>query len=409
MTVQNFLEDEDYEAAGQMPSGVPNYLADEEEDTGAPWSPDESNPALSANQAECDEAEPEAPSREEWRRQVERGEVKGHEHPNRGKDPNSPTKKKRKPGTKYHRRDITEKDLLVLAFLERFKLATTKQIGILLGVKRGSANWRMLGLMEIGLVAQEKIPTMPVLWYLKPKGKRTLDNAFHFDERAPKSLHEPGRVSPGNISHTLFEAQICAGMKPLGKIPGQEMLSGLGVLRQIVDETFIRSAWGKAVWRKGDGDSQQADRGFKIRQQVSEGLQRGELKWSEALAENPSLWTLTVPFIERSRTKEFHYPDLVVDLEHLREGHEPVSYAVELELSPKSPQELKKILMTFKVAMGNNPVPVYRKVIYLIPDEGVKRGVVKAAKEVGLTPDQLLILAVADFEGKRFTGKAWDL
>lgn len=271
----------------------------------------------------------------------------------------------------------------------------------------------MLGLMEIGLVAQEKIPTMPVLWYLKAKGKRTLDNAFHFDERAPKSLHEPGRVSPGNISHTLFEAQIaaqlCAGLKPLGKISGLELLSGLGVLRQIVDETYIRSAWGKAVWRNGDGDSQQADRGFKLRQQVAEQLQRGELKWSNALAEHPSLWTLTVPFIERSHTKEFHYPDLVVDLEHLREDHTPVSLAVELELSPKSPQELKKILMTFKIAMTKNPVPIYRKVIYLIPDEGVKRGVVKAAKEVGLTPEQLLILAVSDHEGQKFTGKAWDL
>lgn len=65
--------------------------------------------------------------------------------------------------------------------------------------------------------------------------------------------------------------------------------------------------------------------------------------------------------------------------------------------------------MTFKIAMTKNPVPIYRKVIYLIPDEGVKRGVVKAAKEVGLTPEQLLILAVSDHEGQKFTGKAWDL
>lgn len=59
--------------------------------------------------------------------------------------------------------------------------------------------------------------------------------------------------------------------------------------------------------------------------------------------------------------------------------------------------------------MEKSPFPVYRKVIYLVPSEGVKRGVERAADEVGLTGDQIAIRSVFDSEGNRFTGKAWEL
>lgn len=401
MAVHNYLEEEDYD----MPSTPTIFKIEDETSV--------SNPVLMADQSEYDEAAKPVPSSAEWREMADRGEVKGYEHPNKGKNPASQSKKKRKPGTKYHRRDITEKDLLVLAFLERFKLATTKQIAILLGVKRGSANWRLLGLKEIGLVGQEKMATMPVLWFLKPKGKTSLNNAFHFDERAPKNLHTPGAVSPSNISHILFEAQIAAqlaaGLKPLGKIESLEPLTGLGIITHLADETFLRKSWGTATYSKLHGLKSQAPRGYEISQRAADALQSGRVHYKDVLRENPSMWTITVPVGYRNECKDFHYPDLVVDLEHTRTGSAPVSYAVELELSPKSPQELQKILRTFKVAMEKSPVPIYQKVIYLIPNEGVKRGVISAAKAVGMTKDQLMIRPLFDFEGKEFTGKAWDL
>lgn len=425
MAVQNYLEEEDYDIE-TIPS-VPNFLADEDD------AQQFSNPVLMEDQTEYDETEgdqsraanhqiaeevaahPPVPTAAEWREMVARGEVKGYEHPNKDKDANSASKKKRKPGTKYHRRDITEKDLLVMAFLERFKLATTKQIAILLDVQRGSANWRLLGLKEIGIVGQEKIPTMPVLWYLTAKGKRTLDDAFHFDDRAPKNLHTPGSVNSGSISHILFEAQVAAqlsaGLKPLGGQAHMDLdgTSGRDLMKNLVDEHFMRSAWGKATYRKNELGKQQAQRGYEVTQRAAAAIGRGELAYSDLLRANPSMWTLTVPVAYRGETKEFHYPDLVLDLEHLRTSAAPVSYAVEIELSPKSPQELEKILSTFKFAAEKSPVPVYKKIVYLIADEKVRRGVIKAAKKVGLTSNDMTILAITDFEGQEFTGKAWDL
>lgn len=425
MAVQNFLEEEDYDI--ETTPRVPNFLADEDD------AEQFSNPVLMEDQTEYDETEgdhsraanrqiaeeaaahPPVPTATEWREMVARGEVRGYEHPNKDKDANSASKKKRKPGTKYHRRDITEKDLLVLAFLERFKLVTTKQIGILLAVQRGSANWRLLGLKEIGIVGQEKIPTMPVLWYLTAKGKRILNDAFHFDDRAPKNLHTPGSVSSGNISHILFEAQIAAqlaaGLEPLGEQAHKELggIAGRDQMKNLVDEHFMRSAWGKATYRKNELGKEQAQRGYEVSKRAAEAISENKLKYADVLRVNPSMWTLTVPVAYRGKTKEFHYPDLVLDLEHLRTGKEPVSYAVEIELSPKSPHELEKILSTFALAAEKSPVPVYKKVVYLIADDKVRRGVIKAAKKVGLTPNDLIILKITDFEGQEFTGKAWDL
>lgn len=404
MTVLDFLSEENYDNDA-MPSGVPDYLADEDDDY--------AEVAVVAEPTPTPTSTPTIPSSAEWREAADRGEVKGYEHPNKGKDPNSASKKNRKPGTKYHRRDMTDKDLIVLAFLERFKLATTKQMAILLGVKRGSANWRLLGLKEIGLVDQERIPTMPVLWFLKPKGKKVLDNAFHFDNRAPKNLHNPGAVSSGTISHVLFEgqiaAQIVAGLRPLDRIEPLEQLSGIEKMAQIVDETFLRSSWGKETFNKMEDSKQAGQRGYVIATRAAESLVAGKVSYSEVLEENPSMWTLTVPPGWRNDCKEFHYPDLVIDLEYTREDKAPVSYAVEIELSPKSSVELKKILTTFKISMEKSAVPIYRKVIYVIPDDKVKRGVLKAAKSVGLTPDQLVFVTLKDLEGQRFTGRVWEL
>lgn len=59
------------------------------------------------------------------------------------KQPHS-TKKKHK--TKYHRRDITDKDIEVLTFLARLRYSTARQMTVFANVKESTMRRRLLGL-----------------------------------------------------------------------------------------------------------------------------------------------------------------------------------------------------------------------------------------------------------------------
>lgn len=353
------------------------------------------------------------PSVQEWKEAVATGEVKGYEHPSKGKNPDSKYKKKRKPGTKYHRRDITETDFFCLAFTQKFRLVTTKQIAILLGITRSGASRRMNGLKEIGFVAQERTPGMPVLWYVKPKGKVALSNANHVDDKVG-AAHKAGVIKFGTLQHAVYSAQIAAQLAAgLPILPNSAMMSHLPTGREllpcIIDETFLRKSWGRATYEKVSGSKGQTDRGVKIQRDAKAAIEAGRLSWSEVLEENPSMWTISLPLMYRNEAKEFHYPDMVINFEHLRTAASPASVAVEIELSMKAPKDLKAILNTFKMSMMHAPIKVYRQVIYVVQSDAVAEAVKKTAGELGFTPAQLKVVRVKDLDNNIFKGNVWEL
>lgn len=58
----------------------------------------------------------------------------------------------------YRRRDITDRDLQLLAFIARFKYATEAQLAMLSNVLPKTAYKRMMGLRELGMAACEHVP-----------------------------------------------------------------------------------------------------------------------------------------------------------------------------------------------------------------------------------------------------------
>lgn len=348
-----------------------------------------------------------------WKQKVEAGEVNGWEHPNRGLNPESRTKKKRKPGTKYHRSKITDKDMLVFATLEKLRLVTTKQMAIALGVSRSAASWRLNGLLEVKMIGQEKTAGMPVLWYLKSKGRALLREAY-YDYRAVDTLHTAGSIKFSTLGHSTFvnqvAVQLIAGIAAVGKSEEITFLpAGIERIPYLVDETYIRSSWGKATYQKDSGSAQQANSGYEVQKRVLESIERSELKWEDAIAQNPSLWTVALPMYQRSDVKDFHQPDLVIDLEQYRSDFQPKSIAVEVELSSKVPSDLRQILRGFQKSMVGNWFRPYAKVVYVVKSDAIADAIKRVATELGMTPAQLTIVRFRDLDGKIFMGKSWEL
>ena len=124
----------------------------------------------------------------------------------------------------------------------------------------------------------------------------------------------------------------------------------------------------------------------------------GKIAWSEVATLYPSLW---VP-VDIKGTSKTHRPDFVINREHLRTSAEPVPFAVEVEISGKSPKELRQVMAAY--AQDRQ----FKKIIYVMKSEAFARKVHQAAKDAGIG-SKVEFVKLLDRDGQPFTGKMWRL
>lgn len=453
-----------------IPSSVPNFLDDDEAEGGVETQPgsveqpenssepqsqpaesatigavrtveaEDFNPVLNGDWYEYDdETEPEpepepvpeipevpaAPTGKEWKKLVAAGEVKGYEHPSKGKNEDSPTKKKRKGGSTYHRRKLGERDFTVLAVLLIHEFLTTKQVGIIRGIKGPSARRLMLGLQELGVVGQEKFPFGPQLWYLTGQGLTYLEGVIEIPETA-QPLHRKGHFDISKIRPNMLAAQVTAqliaGTDTIRKFLDIPLSTGLDLVPHLIPESYIRSEFSKAIANHGER------RGFKSGKTLSETIQS---LWSDSRSrlhegkstrlefmEHPELWTVVGRKFDTDNYKAnyFHPADLIINLMSVGQP----SVYVEIELSKKKDRELRSILMTH----FRRQVPsAVGQVVYLTNQNSIAKQVRRIAQDcfdevedqanlpTTLHQDQTLVQVglLKGADGKPISGSVWDL
>lgn len=387
----------------------------------------EFNPIVAGDQNEFDDdddAEPiaEAPvalTGREWKERVAAGEVKGYEHPNRGKNPDSPYKKK---GSTYRRRRLSEKDFTVLATLLIHEFLTTKIVGMIRGISDPSARRLMLGLQELGVVGQEKFPYGPQLWYLTGRGLTYLKGSMEIPEYA-QPLHRKGHFDISKIRPNLLaahvSAQLIAGKDTIRQYIDIPLSTGVDLIPHLIPESYIRSEFTKAIQKTaGKGVFGNKDRRAKAIQDHWNNLRREPGSDKESLLRaHPEIWMTVGQFaLHNSAVKQFHPADLIVNL--LPIGHLPVR--VEIETSIKSEAEIRKIITTYMDA--NTPL-VQGVVVYLTHEKAIAKRVLEIAQEVyeKLTDMKskpreewkkqanIKVALLQDADGNLFSGNVWDL
>jgi hypothetical protein len=305
-----------------------------------------------------------------------------------------PGHKRRK--TVYRRRDITAIDLRLMQHIGVHKACSSSVAAVLLGVTQRTASRRLAGLKELKVVNCHEIGKN-LYWYLTPKGADLLVQEGY----AAADDLTTGRSDQFDLaaaSHTLAVSMTAAHF-----VAGT---AGTAVdAKQIIGETAIRRAWGRVA-----GNFEKKDlygRGYageQLKRSIVQRIKAGSLAWDQVMNEAPALWTVTTQKDANApRGRQFHHPDLVVNLESGR-GRAPQSIAFEIELSAKKASDYEAILTTYK-----NDLFVYAKVVWVVRDTNVHALITAAAEKVGLNPDRLGFDLLRGADGERLDGFAWQI
>lgn len=329
-----------------------------------------------------------------WRRKKtpeERREMRRREREAQEQGIILPGHKKRTKNLKYKRGKITERDIAVFEFLGKGRFATAAQVGQLLGVTNSSAAHRLRGLNEWQhMVNGTTLFDGRTLWTLGKNGLKRLLDEGNLEPFEVVSL-KASDINPIHVKHTLSINQaILTGLSSslgssVGRIELAEVLSETAIERAFMDVIKQRSA-------------DQAVMAVSVLRDAYRAAEAGKVAWSEVATLYPSLW---VP-VDIKGTGKTHRPDFVINREHLRTNAEPVSFAVEVEISGKSPKELRQVMAAY--AQDRQ----FKKIVYVMKSEAFARKVHQAAKGAGIG-SKVEFVKLLDRDGHPFTGKMWRL
>jgi hypothetical protein len=255
---------------------------------------------------------------------------------------------------KYGRTHMKEKDFLVMAFLRKFGFATSKQLSIVLGVAVGTAHRRSLGLREVGLVGSDKIFGATQLWFLTAKGYDVLDFHHLYDDRIAKRFH-PGKGVPTKLEHTLavihVAAQLVGGVSELRFVPGVELASGLDLLPALVPEGYMNSEYSRATTvKRGESEATKkkpAEVAFEHQKTIAQWIREKKITKTEALDQYPFLWTVVNHPAARESKK-------------VKESH-PADLVLDLSVLGEDWSGIKRIAI--EVELSAKQAPELRKII----------------------------------------------
>ena len=322
------------------------------------------------------------------------------------------------------RRDFNEKDFLVMKAMLKFRYLTAHMIAQLLGVTYQTANGRLVGLRNAGLVGSHRFSNSSTVWFVKERGmKKMREQGVELPEKY--TLMNEDRIGTEKYDHELAVNQVAihlmvgsSGMtrwdeslplerliteKELKKAFPNAQLSGddfdLVIMNALIDE-----------FKKQEGIDLRDDKAAvqrlkeaaeKAKIEVKDRLKKGTLKVTDITTEYPMLWIPTTRSGSPVPAKQFSSPDLVIDKEDLREGATRRSIAIEVELTPKSPAEYEKIMETYR----QNDM-IFAGVGWFVKSEAIKKRIETAAEVVGFPSKRLAICLLKGKDGIAYANSA---
>ena len=302
-------------------------------------------------------------------------------------------KEKKKPGKKNAvatRRafQIQERDITLLRFLTKYQFSYVDAIARVLNSTPQTISTRLRTLEEYDLVKRQVIAAGSTLWQARKAGIELAGLAFTENKKS---------ISFATIRHTIGLVNIAAELEREA-FDGKDVL-GLG---EKFGEAFpVKNRWPGGIRLYGeDADEnmltfgemtvaereirqgQKRYRGGKSSQDMRDLVELAILD-NEAPELEEGNEGLFVVYGTGGKTGE-HVPDLVVTRPRNADGS-PNHFAVELELTPKSPSDWKRILRSYNEAGG-----MYSRIYYFTPDKPIANMIRNADQEVGLG-DRLVI------------------
>lgn len=305
----------------------------------------------------------------------------------------TPPGHKKSNGSVYNRQVITDIDNYVVRFLLTFRYAKPRQIAQLLGVTYETANRRLCGLAE-------KTPTAGLTVSRKVAGRST----FFATAKAAKKLEEANKIDPDSFTlynpnetpqypdHTLAVNQfIVHAMSGSNQIV-QKMRPP--TFDELISEHRIQKIWAREI--SSDRSQPEGFTAERFRIKAAAALKNGTVAPSDLLAEFPTLWIPSVT--TESKHGSSRRPDLIINNEARRTSLKPVSIAVEVEITKKTPSRYDRIFEIYK-----NDKITYAGVFWVCGNAEIKKLVKAAAERAGML-NKIMILDLVGSGGVPYAG-----
>lgn len=277
---------------------------------------------------------------------------------------------------------IQERDIVLLRFLTKYQFSYVDALARLLDSTPQSINNRLRTLEEYELVKRQRIAAGSTLWQTRKAGIQLAGMNFTENKRSisfatiPHSIGlvnlaaDLEREAPGSKDILGLADKFGEQFPVMNRFPGGVRLYGeeaeatpLTYGEMTVSEREIRQA--QKRYRGGRSSAEMRDLvDFSMADPTAPELEVG----------NESLF---VVYGTGGSTGE-HVPDLVVTRPRDENG-KPQHFAIELELTPKSPADWKRILRSYRDNGG-----MYSRIYYFTPDKSIANMVRNADSEVGL-------------------------
>jgi hypothetical protein len=302
-------------------------------------------------------------------------------------------KEKKKPGKKNvtnTRRafQIQERDITLLRFLTKYQFSYVDAIARVLNSTPQTISTRLRTLEEYDLVKRQVIAAGSTLWQARKAGIELAGLAFTENKKS---------ISFATIRHTIGLVNIAAELE-------REAFDGkdvLGLSEKFGEAFPVKNRWPGGIRLYGE-DADASELTFGEMTVAEREIRQGQKRYrggksSQDMRDLVELAILDheAPELEEGNEGLFvvygtggktgeHVPDLVVTRPRNADGS-PNHFAVELELTPKSPSDWKRILRSYNEAGG-----MYSRIYYFTPDKPIANMIRNADQEVGLG-DRLVI------------------
>lgn len=277
---------------------------------------------------------------------------------------------------------IQERDIVLLRFLTKYQFSYVDALARMLDSTPQAITKRLRTLEEHDLVKRERIAAGSTLWQARRPGIELAGLNFKENKRT---------ISFATVRHTVGLVNLAAELER--EAPGSKDILGLsdkfgemfpvmnrfpGGIRLYAEEAFETPlTYGEmTVSEREIRQGQKRYRGGRSTAEMRDLVDFSILN-PEAPELEPGNEGLFVVYGSGGKTGE-HVPDLVVTRPRDENG-KPQHFAIELELTPKSPADWKRILRSYRDNGG-----MYSRIYYFTPDRPIANMLRNADEEVGL-------------------------
>jgi len=282
-----------------------------------------------------------------------------------------PGRKKRDPNKKYHRKTITEKDILVFELAAITGACTYNPVAVLLGMKHASsARKRIQGLKEMKMLrTAHSLKIDGVMFDLT---RRAVNQMYKHGSGVDKDCISLKKDVTGLKSReTSYHNTILA--YTLAK---ECALYGLRPAMFYNEDWMARRCSGSY---KGIGIEARNERVAEYRRQMMKAYRELSQGVREGIMERyPMLWVPCGKEDDLSNYSAWHQPDLILNRDWRNEKGQSKSVAYEIEMTPKSPGDMDKIMRT----LGWSGWFAYGEVRYVVLSDMIQRAVERSRDRI---------------------------